>query len=69
MHMRALQGGHFFVESIAKTILWLELWLPTLHMDAQVYVAKSEECQRTKPLVHRDSMPLRLIIATQAFAK
>ena len=64
-----IAGGHFSAETTAKTILWSGLWWPTLNMDAQVYVAKCEECQRTKPPVHRDSMPLRPIIATRAFAK
>ena len=59
-----IAGGHFSAETTAKTILWSGLWWPTLHMDAQVYVAKCEECQRTKPPIHRDSMPLRPIIAT-----
>ena len=42
-------GGHFFGFLTAKAILWSGLWWPTLHMDAETYVARCEECQRTKP--------------------
>ena len=38
-------------------------------MDAEVYVARCKECQRTKPPRAQDSMPLRPIMSTRAFAK
>ena len=64
-----IAGGHFFGPTTAKIILWSGLWWPTLHMDAQEYAKRCEHCQRTKPPVAKDEMPLRPILATRAFAK
>ena len=61
--------GHFSGKITARTILWSGLWWPTLHQDALEYVKRCEECQRTKPPVAMDEMPLRPIMATRAFAK
>ena len=38
-------------------------------MDALEFVKRCEQCQRTKPPVAREEMPLRPIMATRAFAK
>ena len=63
-------GGHFFVDIIARTIMWSRLWWTTLHMDAKIYVAQCEECQRSKsPRAQDDLMPLRPIMSARAFAK
>ena len=64
-----ISGGHFSGPITAKLILWSGLWWPTLHMDALEFVKRCEQCQRTKPLVAREEMPLRPIMATRAFAK
>ena len=64
-----IAGGHFSGQITARTILWSGLWWPTLHQDALEYVKRCEECQRTKPPVAMDEMPLRPIMATRAFAK
>ena len=62
-------GGHFSANITVRTIMWLGLWWPTLHMDAEIYVARCEECQRTKPPRAQDQMPLRPIMSARAFAK
>ena len=64
-----IAGGHFSADIIARTIMWSGLWWPTLHMDAELYVARCEECQRTKPPRAQDQMPLRPIMSARAFAK
>ena len=64
-----ISGGHFSGPITAKLILWSGLWWPTLHMDALEFVKRCEQCQRTKPPVAREEMPLRPIMATRAFAK
>ena len=51
-------GGHFSRETIAKLIKWSSLWWPTLHVDAKEYVKQCDECQRAKPPITRDDMPL-----------
>ena len=38
-------------------------------MDALKYVKRCEQCQRTKPPVLKDEMPLRPVMATRAFSK
>ena len=62
-------GGYFSADITAKTIMWSRLWWPTLHMDAEIYVAQCEECQRTKPPRAQELMPLRPIMSARAFAK
>ena len=62
-------GGHFSGETTAKLIKWSGLWWPTLHMDAEEYVKRCDECQRAKPPITRDDMPLRPMLSTRAFAK
>ena len=64
-----ITGGHFSAETTAKTIMWSGLWWPTLHLDAELLVARCEECQRVKPPRAMDSMPLRPIMSARAFAK
>ena len=58
-----LRGYH------ARLILWSWLWWPTLFGDAEEYVKRCDQCQRTKPPILSDEMPLRPIMATRAFAK
>lgn len=64
-----ISGGHFAAETTAKTIMWSGLWWPTLHLDAELLVARCEECQRVKPPRAMNSMPLRPIMSARAFAK
>ena len=54
---------------MAKLILWSGLWWPTLYMVALEFFKRCEQCQRMKPPVAREEMPLRPIMATRAFAK
>ena len=62
-------GGHFSGETTAKIILWSGLWWPTVFHDATEYVKQCDECQRTKPPITSDNMPLRPIMTARAFAK
>ena len=62
-------GGHVLGPTTAKTILWSGLWWPTLFLNGNEHVRRCDECQRTKPPIHRDEMPLRPILATRAFSK
>ena len=49
--------------------MWSGLWWPTLNLDAELLVARCEECQRVKPPRAMDSMPLKPIMSARAFAK
>ena len=62
-------GGHFSGETTAKIILWSGLWWPTIFSDANEYVKHCDQCQRTKPPITSDNMPLRPVMAARAFAK
>ena len=54
---------------MAKTIMRVGLWLPTLTQDAEVFIKRCDECQRYKALVCKDAMPLRPMMGARAFAK
>ena len=62
-------GGHFSGETTAKIILWSGLWWPIVFADANEYVKHCDQCQRTKPPITSDNMPLRPVMAARAFAK
>lgn len=62
-------GGHFFGDTTAKLIKWPSLWWPTLHLDVEEYVKCYDECQRTKPPITGDDMPLQPMLSTCAFSK
>ena len=62
-------GGNFSRDTTARLILWFGLWWPTLFGDADEYVKRCDQSQRTKPSILSDEMPLRPIMATRAFAK
>ncbi|MCO5560185.1 hypothetical protein L7F22_013793 [Adiantum nelumboides] len=62
-------GGHFSVKKMGKSILYAEIWWPTLFMDAEEFVKRCDECQRTKTPRGRDDMPLRPMMGARAFAK
>ena len=64
-----MPGGHFSGDTTAKNILWSGLWWPTMFSDAAEFVKCCDACQRTKPPVAKDEMPLRPILASRAFAK
>ena len=62
-------SGHFSSKTTAKNIMWSGIWWPTIFHDAEAFVKRCEECQRTKVPNMFDKMPLRPIISTRAFAK
>ncbi|MCO5558107.1 hypothetical protein L7F22_011684 [Adiantum nelumboides] len=62
-------GGHFSAEKMAKSILYAGIWWPTLFMDAEEFVKRCDDCQRTKTPRGRDDMPLRPMMGARAFAK
>ncbi|MCO5573220.1 hypothetical protein L7F22_026989 [Adiantum nelumboides] len=62
-------GGHFSAEKMAKSILYAGIWWPTLFMDAEEFVKRCDDCQRTKTPRGRDDMPLRQMMGARAFAK
>ena len=53
-----LAGGHFSGETTARIILWSGLWWPTLFGDAIAFVKHCDQCQRSKPPILSDEMPL-----------
>ena len=56
-------------ESEYLSLLSADIWWPTLHMDADEYVKRCNDCQRTKVPIKRDDMPLRPMMGARAFAK
>ena len=60
-------GGYFSADTTARLILWSGLWWPTLFGDAEEYVKRCDQCQRTKPPILSDEMPLQPIMATRDF--
>ncbi|MCO5604952.1 hypothetical protein L7F22_059127 [Adiantum nelumboides] len=62
-------GEYFSADKTAKAILVAGIWWPTLFMDAEEFVKRCDDCQRTKTLRGRDDMPLRLMMGVKAFAK
>ena len=62
-------SGHFSSRTTAKNIIWSGIWWPTLFHDAEAFVKRCEECQRSKVPNMFDRMPLRPMISTRAFAK
>ena len=64
-----IAGGQFSAETTAKIVMWSGLLWPTLNLDAELLVARCEECQRVKPPRAMGSMPLRPIMLARAFAK
>ncbi|MCO5603819.1 hypothetical protein L7F22_057972 [Adiantum nelumboides] len=62
-------GGHFSADKTAKAILVASIWWPTLFMDAEEFVKRCDDCQRTKTPRGQDDMPLRPMMGTRAFAK
>ena len=64
-----ISRGHFAGDKTAKIVLSAGIWWPTLHMDADEYVKRCNDCQRTKVPIKRDDMPLRPLMGARAFAK
>ncbi|MCO5606926.1 hypothetical protein L7F22_061117 [Adiantum nelumboides] len=62
-------GGHFSTKKMVKFILYAGIWWPTLFMDAEEFVKRCDECQRTKTPRGRDDMPLRPMMGARAFSK
>ena len=50
-------------------IVFAGLWWPTMIMDAESYVERCDECQRTKIPIKKDDMPMRPMMGARAFAK
>ncbi|MCO5600156.1 hypothetical protein L7F22_054264 [Adiantum nelumboides] len=61
--------GHFFADKIAKAILVTGIWWLTLFMDAEEFMKRYDDCQRTKTPRGRDDMSLRPMRGARAFAK
>ena len=53
-----LAKGHFSVKTIAKAILMLGIWWPTLIGDAKEFFKSCDLYRRAKKLIRRDNMPL-----------
>jgi hypothetical protein len=53
-----IAGGHYAGKSIAKKVLRVSLWWPTLHRDAKYYSRAFDVCQRVEKPSRRDEMPL-----------
>ncbi|MCO5598133.1 hypothetical protein L7F22_052225 [Adiantum nelumboides] len=68
-HSRQAAGGRFSAKKMAKSILYAGIWWPTLFMDAEEFVKRCDDCQRTKTPRGRDDMPLRPMMGARAFAK
>ncbi|MCO5570501.1 hypothetical protein L7F22_024223 [Adiantum nelumboides] len=62
-------GGHFLAEKMAKSILYAGIWWPTLFMDAEEFIKRCDDYQRTKIPRGRDDMSLRPMMGARAFAK
>ena len=66
---KGMASGHFSVVRTAMIIQTAGIWWPTLSSDAEEYVKRCDECQRTKKPIKKDEMPLRPMMGTRAFAK
>lgn len=66
---KGVVGGCFSAVRTTMIIQTAGIWWPTLSHDADEYVRRCEECQRTKAPIRKDEMPLRLMMGTRAFAK
>lgn len=64
-----ITGGHFSADRTAKIIMFVGLWWPTMFMDAEEYVKRCDECQRTKIPIRKDEMSMRPMMGARAFAK
>ena len=67
---KGVAGGHF--SAAVRTMIIIQtagIWWPTLSNDAEEFVKRCDECQRTKTPIKKDKMPLRPMMGTRAFAK
>ena len=64
-----IDSGHFSGETTARNIIWSGLWCSTLYHDAQEYIKRCDQCQRSKTPTMFDNMPLQPMMSTRAFAK
>ncbi|MCO5554372.1 hypothetical protein L7F22_007902 [Adiantum nelumboides] len=62
-------GRHVSADKMAKAILVASIWWHTLFMDAEEFVKRCDECQRTKIPRGRDDRSLRPMMGARAFAK
>ena len=51
-------GGHYAGKYIARKILQVGLWWPTLHVDAREYCHNYDICKRNGKSSRQDEMPL-----------
>ena len=65
----SILGGCFLASVMAKTIMRVGLWWPTLMQDVEGFMKRCDECQRYKALVWKDPMALRPMMGARAFAK
>ena len=68
-YLGVLEQGHFSASVMAKTIMRIGLWWPTLMQDAEVFMKRCDKCQRYKAPIKKDVMPLRPMMGARAFAK
>ena len=61
--------GHFLAKIIAKAILMLGIWWPTLFHDAIEYFKSCDECQRFKKLIRFDNLLMQPLMGARAFSK
>ncbi|KAJ9541597.1 hypothetical protein OSB04_028103 [Centaurea solstitialis] len=60
-------GGHFGGNKTAAKVLQSGFFWPTLYHDAQIFVKKCDECQRSGNISQRNEMPLNGILEIELF--
>jgi hypothetical protein len=60
----SILGGHFSLDVMAKTIVRVGIWWPTLFQDGKAYVKRCDVCQRVKAPICRDEIPLRSMMGS-----
>ncbi|KAJ9550254.1 hypothetical protein OSB04_014299 [Centaurea solstitialis] len=60
-------GGHFGGNRTAAKVLQSGFFWPTLYHDAQIFVKKCDECQRSGNISQRNEMPLNGILEIELF--
>lgn len=54
---------------MARKVLQVVLWLPTLYKDAEEYAEGCDVCQRVGKALHRDELPLQSVHIVHIFEK
>ena len=67
-HCHSMQlGGHFGANRTIMKVLECGFYWPTLHKDAQAFVAQCDRCQRTGNISSRHEFPLNNMIVCEIF--